>query len=106
MFMPGWLAFPADQSRHPWLASPQARCHVVPKVAAAPVQVGYMTDEERATLAKQWGFTRLPKELPDHVTLNDVVKSMPPEVRSLGRTPLLAGCAMMSWCSFLVVVEA
>lgn len=51
--------------------------------AAAPVDVGQLSDEQRAELAKEWGYTRLPKELPDSVTLGDVVRSLPREVRGL-----------------------
>ena len=39
-----------------------------------------MTDTERAALAEQLGFRTIGKELPDSVTLQDIIKSMPSEV--------------------------
>lgn len=58
-------------------------------------QVGKMSDADRAALAKELGYLKIGKELPDDVTLSDIVKSMPKEVRNrLGgdgcATPALA----------------
>jgi hypothetical protein len=38
-----------------------------------------MNDEERAALAKQLGYTKIGKELPDDVTLQGIIKSLPNE---------------------------
>lgn len=58
---------------------------------ASPITmpVGQMSDEQRAALAKEWGYTKIGKELPDNVTLTDIIKSMPAEVLRL--TSLSAG---------------
>jgi len=42
-----------------------------------------MTDAERAALAEKSGFRTVAKELPDGVSLTDIVKTMPPEVFKL-----------------------
>jgi omega-6 fatty acid desaturase (delta-12 desaturase) len=39
-----------------------------------------MTDEDRAALAKEMGYNRIGKELPDDVTLGNIVQSMPKDV--------------------------
>lgn len=55
----------------------------VASAAAALDQVSSineLTDAERADLAKKLGYTKIGKELPDEVTLQDIIKSMPAEV--------------------------
>lgn len=44
-------------------------------------QVPFLSDEERQKYAESIGFTTVGKHLPDDVTLQQVIKSMPPEVR-------------------------
>lgn len=56
------------------------RSAAVAEVSALPT----MTDEERAALAQKLGYRSIGKELPDSVTLQDVIKSMPEEVRQRG----------------------
>jgi omega-6 fatty acid desaturase (delta-12 desaturase) len=54
------------------------------------VPINSLTDDERAALAKELGYTKIGKELPDGVTLTDIVKSMPPQVgdgRARARAP-------------------
>jgi len=46
-----------------------------------PTKAGFMSDEERAALAAKLGYKKIGKELPDNVTLNTIVQSMPKEVR-------------------------
>ena len=41
-----------------------------------------ISDDERHALAKELGYRKIGKELPDGVSLNDVVQSMPKEVRN------------------------
>lgn len=43
--------------------------------------IGQLPAEQRQALADQWGYKTIGAELPDGVTLTDIVKSMPPEVR-------------------------
>lgn len=60
------------------------RSSVRPKATATiNMPVGKMSDEERAKLAEQVGFRKIGKELPDNVTLTDIVKSLPSEVFEL-----------------------
>lgn len=49
--------------------------------AALTVPVNQLSDDERAQLAKELGYKSIGRELPDGVTLTDIVKSMPSEVR-------------------------
>lgn len=44
--------------------------------------VGMLSDDERKTVAAELGYKTIGKELPDSVTLTEIVKSMPPEVRA------------------------
>lgn len=39
----------------------------------------YQSDEERAQLAKELGYIQIGKEVPNSVTLTDIVNSMPKE---------------------------
>ncbi len=57
------------------------RVGVRTSVAMVQQPVTELTDAQRATLAEELGYTKIGKELPDDVTLTDIVKSMPPEVR-------------------------
>ena len=43
--------------------------------------IAQLPDQERAALAAQYGYKTIGRELPDNVTLTDIVKSMPQEVR-------------------------
>lgn len=63
-----------------FLLQPLVRPTVASEAAAITMPVGQLSDAERATLAKELGYTKIGKELPDDVTLTDIVKSMPPEV--------------------------
>lgn len=51
--------------------------------AIVDVPVSQLSDAERAQLAKELGYQRIGAELPDGVTLTDIVKSMPQEVFEL-----------------------
>ena len=69
------------------VAAPLRRQAVVVHTAAVPLvgiscppQVGQLGDDERKALAEKFGFRSIGKELPDSVTLQDIIKSMPPEV--------------------------
>ncbi|KAG2443292.1 hypothetical protein HYH02_009362 [Chlamydomonas schloesseri] len=57
-----------------------ARPRVATNAAAISVPVNQLTDEERANLARELGYKSIGKELPDGVTLTDIIKSMPQEV--------------------------
>lgn len=80
---------PADAARfgsaRPLGAS--ARQHVVAGAAAAAdlptvpaTQVPFLSDPERKAYAESIGFKTVGKHLPDDVTLQQVIQSMPPEV--------------------------
>jgi omega-6 fatty acid desaturase (delta-12 desaturase) len=56
---------------------------VAQMVPTIPASMNELTDAQRADLASELGYSKIGKELPDTVTLNDVVRSMPPEVRCL-----------------------
>lgn len=43
--------------------------------------IGQLPLEQRQALAEQWGYKTIGAELPDGVSLTDIVKSMPQEVR-------------------------
>ncbi|GLI71324.1 hypothetical protein VaNZ11_016484 [Volvox africanus] len=60
-----------------------ARPRVQTNAAALTVPVNQLTDEERAQLARELGYKSIGRELPDDVTLTDIVKSMPSEVFEL-----------------------
>lgn len=47
--------------------------------------IGQLPAEERQRLAEQWGYKTIGAELPDGVTLTEIVKTMPPEVSGDGR---------------------
>jgi omega-6 fatty acid desaturase (delta-12 desaturase) len=58
-----------------------ARPSVVASAAAtATIPVAEMTEQQRTEYANSLGYTRIGKELPDNVTLTDIIKTMPPEV--------------------------
>ena len=58
-----------------------------------------MTDEERAALAETLGYRKIGKELPDDVTLQDIIKSLPSEVsKGHGVGCLRVNCLRMSVC--------
>jgi omega-6 fatty acid desaturase (delta-12 desaturase) len=52
-----------------------------PSAAAVETASIQMTDDERAALAEKLGYRKIGKELPDSVTLQDIIKSLPQEVR-------------------------
>lgn len=62
------------------VARPQRSACLKPLRAYAAV--GELTDAERATLATKLGFNHIGKDLPADVTLTDIIKTLPPEVRS------------------------
>lgn len=65
-------------------ASPCPQVSHTPAAAAidAPaVPIGELPLEERQRLAEQWGYKTIGAELPEGVSLTDIVKSMPQEVR-------------------------
>lgn len=55
------------------------------------VPVGQLPDTDRSALAQELGYKTIGKELPDHVTLTDIIKTMPKEVRFGG------GCRKRVW---------
>lgn len=67
-----------------------------PQAAALEVPIAQLSDADRAAYAKEIGYETVGKDLPDGVTLTDIVKTMPPEVRkglgSRHRTQLGAPC--------------
>lgn len=48
-----------------------------------PTSINSLTDEQRTKLANELGYQKIGKELPDNVTLNDIVRTLPKEVSSL-----------------------
>jgi hypothetical protein len=46
-------------------------------------------DAERQALATELGYRKIGKELPDNISLNDVVQSMPKEVGRSRKRPLM-----------------
>jgi hypothetical protein len=50
-------------------------------IDAPAVPIGELPLEERQRLAEQWGYKTIGAELPEGVSLTDIVKSMPQEVR-------------------------
>jgi omega-6 fatty acid desaturase (delta-12 desaturase) len=63
--------------------------HLCPQISRAPaaaaidapaVPIGELPLEERQRLAEQWGYKTIGAELPEGVSLTDIVKSMPQEV--------------------------
>lgn len=51
------------------------------RAAAVSVPVDQLSDAERQQLAHQYGYTKIGKQLPDGVTLSQIVKSMPSQVK-------------------------
>lgn len=68
-----------------------------------------ISDEERAALAKELGYRKIGKELPDTVTLNDVVKTLPPEVFELDHgkawRAVFTSIVAMSACLYLISIS-
>jgi len=68
-----------------------------------------LTDEQRAQLAKDLGYRKIGKELPDSVTLNDVVKSMPQEVFELDHgkawRAVFTSIIAMAACEYLIYLS-
>jgi len=52
----------------------------VKPAVALTTPVTEMTDQQRAALATELGYKTIGKELPDGVSLTDIVRTMPPEV--------------------------
>jgi omega-6 fatty acid desaturase (delta-12 desaturase) len=50
---------------------------------SCPPNVGHLSDAERKALAEKFGYRSIGKELPDDVTLQDIIKSMPSKVFEL-----------------------
>jgi omega-6 fatty acid desaturase (delta-12 desaturase) len=57
-----------------------------------------MTDAERAAYARQLGYTKIGKELPDDVTLTQIIKSMPKEVFEID--------PVRAWSAVLVTIAS
>lgn len=88
-------------------AWPLRRSHVPSAVAVEiPASMDELTDGERAQLAKDLGYTKIGKELPDSVTLNQIVKSLPPEVFQLDHTKawlaVMTSVVSMAACEYLI----
>lgn len=77
--------------------------------AALDVPVQQLSDAERANLAKELGYSKIGKELPDSVSLNDVVKSMPAEVFQLNEwkawQAVLTSIVSMAACEYLIAIS-
>ncbi|GLC49668.1 hypothetical protein PLESTB_000273500 [Pleodorina starrii] len=86
-----------------------ARPRVQTNAAALSVPVNQLTDEERANLARELGYKSIGRELPDHVTLMDIVKSMPPEVFELDHgkawRSVLTSITAMSACLYIISIS-
>ncbi|EFN51858.1 hypothetical protein CHLNCDRAFT_37265 [Chlorella variabilis] len=74
---------PALPTRRRHLTVRKAASAVDVGLAPCPPQVGQLSDDQRQELAKQFGFRSIGKELPNDVTLQDIIKTMPPEVFEL-----------------------
>jgi omega-6 fatty acid desaturase (delta-12 desaturase) len=72
-------------ARRPSLASCRhlKASKVATSAAAVDVPISQLSDVERAQLAEQWGYKSIGAELPDGVSLTDIVKTLPPEVFQL-----------------------
>ena len=60
-----------------------ASAHRQPSAKAAAVSPSVpveLSDSERQQVAQQYGYTKIGKQLPDGVTLSQIVKSMPSQV--------------------------
>ncbi|WIA23055.1 hypothetical protein OEZ86_009970 [Tetradesmus obliquus] len=55
----------------------------VPAAAAIDVPIAQLPASERKQLAEEWGYKSIGSELPDGVSLTDIVKSMPADVFQL-----------------------
>jgi hypothetical protein len=79
------------------LVLPLQRVAARPAVAlTAPVET--MTAEQRAALATELGYKSIGAELPNDVSLTDIVKTMPPEVVKIGRIPVCCRCDAADGC--------
>lgn len=76
---------------------------------ASYTDAGLVSDEERAALAKEMGYTKIGKELPDHVTLNTIVQTLPKEVFELDHgkawRAVLTSIVSMSACLYLISIS-
>lgn len=52
------------------------------------VPVEQLSDSERQQVAHQYGYTKIGKQLPEGVTLSQIVKSMPSEVQCVAPSGL------------------
>ncbi|KAL6772039.1 FAD6 [Auxenochlorella protothecoides x Auxenochlorella symbiontica] len=73
-------AIPARGPTTPQAAATLAPMQEPPAAAPATPQPAGLSDEERAALAQKLGYRTIGKDLPEDVTLVQVIKSMPPEV--------------------------
>jgi len=96
----------------PGVLSKSARCPLkAPKAAAIaiPTDMTLVSDEARAKLATELGFRQIGKELPDEVTLNDIVKTLPKEVFELDHgkawTAVLTSIVSMSACLYIISIS-
>lgn len=65
-----------------WLLQASQAVASAAAASAVDIPVAQLSDVERARLAKQWGYKTIGRELPDGVSLTDIVKTLPQEVRS------------------------
>lgn len=66
----------------PQAARPSLRTAGAAAVDAVPIS--QLSEAERTTLAEQWGYKSIGAELPNDVTLTDIVKTLPAEARGGG----------------------
>lgn len=64
----------------PQAARPSLRTAGAAAVDAVPIS--QLSEAERTTLAEQWGYKSIGAELPNDVTLTDIVKTLPAEARA------------------------
>lgn len=104
----------------------RAAAGVVPGVSCKPLRIGVqartaatlsiptgsmneLSDAQRAALAAEMGYERIGKELPDSVTLNEIVRSLPKEVFELDHgkawRAVLTSIASMSACLYLISIS-
>jgi omega-6 fatty acid desaturase (delta-12 desaturase) len=74
------LAGPKRINLRPCVRQQIPRAPSAAAIDAPAVPISQLSLEERQKLAEQWGYKSIGAELPDGVTLTDIVKSMPQEV--------------------------
>lgn len=74
------LSFHLQPQRTKVSASAHQQPSVKAAAAAVSVPIEHLSDEERQQVAHQYGYTKVGKQLPQGVTLSQIVKSMPSQV--------------------------